>query len=185
MDMVVSGWFEATNEQVSMMWAGTSFRDAHPDIFQFTYDQDRDSTGTYYSDFIATSTVGLQENIDHWVRQMGGDPDSNNSDTMSGVVNTMTNPTFDPTTILLGVVVVILFILCGYLLIYNVFDIAVMQEIRRYGLYRTVGMSKRQVKKLINRQALWLSCIGIPLGLLVGYIPAFPLRTPMEVFVFS
>lgn len=44
-----------------------------------------------------------------------------------------------------------------------------MQEIRRYGLYRTVGMSKRQVKKLINRQALWLSCIGIPLGLLVGY----------------
>ena len=44
-----------------------------------------------------------------------------------------------------------------------------MQEIRRYGLYRTVGMSKRQVKKLINLQAVWLSCIGIPLGLLIGY----------------
>ena len=54
-------------------------------------------------------------------------------------------------------------------MIYNVFDIAVMQEIRRYGLYRTVGMSKRQVKELINRQALWLSGAGIPLGLLIGY----------------
>lgn len=75
----------------------------------------------------------------------------------------------EPTTIFMGAVIIILFVFCGYLLIYNVFDIAVMQEIRRYGLYRTVGMSKRQVKKLINRQALWLSCIGIPLGLLVGY----------------
>ena len=167
--MVVSGWFEATNDQISMMWAGTAFRDAHPDIFEYTYDKDRDMTGTYYSDFIATSTAGLQDNLDNWVRQMGGDPDASSSDTLSAAVNTMTNPTMEPTTIIMGAVIIILFMFCGYLLIYNVFDIAVMQEIRRYGLYRTVGMSKRQVKKLINRQALWLSCIGIPLGLLVGY----------------
>lgn len=169
MDMVVSGWFEATNDQISMMWAGTAFRDAHPDIFEYTYDKDRVMTGTYYSDFIATSTVGLQENLDNWVSQMGGNPDASSSDTLSAAVNTMTNPTMEPTTIFMGAVIIILFVFCGYLLIYNVFDIAVMQEIRRYGLYRTVGMSKRQVKKLINRQALWLSCIGIPLGLLVGY----------------
>lgn len=169
LDMVVSGWFEATNDQISMMWAGTAFRDAHPDIFEYTYDKDRDMTGTYYSDFIATSTAGLQDNLDNWVRQMGGDPDASSSDTLSAAVNTMTNPTMEPTTIIMGAVIIILFMFCGYLLIYNVFDIAVMQEIRRYGLYRTVGMSKRQVKKLINRQALWLSCIGIPLGLLVGY----------------
>ena len=169
MDMVVSGWFEATNDQISMMWAGTAFRDAHPDIFEYTYDKDRVMTGTYYSDFIATSTVGLQENLDNWVSQMGGNPDASSSDMLSAAVNTMTNPTMEPTTIFMGAVIIILFVFCGYLLIYNVFDIAVMQEIRRYGLYRTVGMSKRQVKKLINRQALWLSCIGIPLGLLVGY----------------
>ena len=169
MDMVVSGWFEATTDQISMLWTGTASRDAPPDIFEYTYDKDRDMTGTYYSDFIATSTAGLQENLDNWVRQMGGDPDASSSDTLSAAVNTMTNPTMEPTTILMGAIIIVLFVFCGYLLIYNVFDIAVMQEIRRYGLYRTVGMSKRQVKKLINRQALWLSCIGIPLGLLVGY----------------
>lgn len=169
MDMVVSGWFEATNDQISMMWAGTAFRDANPNIFEYTYDQDREMAGTYYSDFIATSTAGLQENLDNWVRQMGGDPDASSSDTLSAAINTTTNPTMEPTTILMGAVIIVLFVFCGYLLIYNVFDIAVMQEIRRYGLYRTVGMSKRQVKKLINRQALWLSCIGIPLGLLIGY----------------
>ena len=169
LDMVVSGWFEATSEQISMMWAGTAFRDAHPDIFEYTYDRDRDMAGTYYSDFIATSTAGLQENLDHWVRQMGGDPDAANSDHLSATINTVTNPALDPTILLLVAVMIALFVLCGYLLIYNVFDIAVMQEIRRYGLYRTVGMSKRQVKKLINLQAVWLSCIGIPLGLLIGY----------------
>ncbi len=169
LDMVVSGWFEATSEQISMMWAGTAFRDAYPDIFEYTYDRDRDMAGTYYSDFIATSTAGLQENLDHWVRQMGGDPDAANSDHLSATINTVTNPALDPTTLLLVAVMIALFVLCGYLLIYNVFDIAVIQEIRRYGLYRTVGMSKRQVKKLINLQAVWLSCIGIPLGLLIGY----------------
>lgn len=169
MNMVVSGWYEALNGQMSVLWAGTAFRDAHPDIFTFTYDQDYDMVGTYYSDFTATSTVGLKEKLDDWVRQMGGDPDAAFSGNLSAVVNTVTNPTLEPSTILFGAVVVALFILCGYLLIYNVFDIAVMQEIQRYGLYRTIGMSKRQVKKLINRQAIWLSCIGIPLGLLIGF----------------
>ena len=37
-------------------------------------------------------------------------------------------------------------------------------DIRRYGLYRTIGMSRKQVRRLINRQALWLACIGIPWG---------------------
>ena len=169
MDMIVSGWFEATSEQISMMWAGTAFRDAHPDIFEYTYDQDRDMAGTYYSDFVAVSTIGLQEKLDHWVWQMGGDPDAVNSCNLSATINAVTNPVLEPTTLLLGAVIIVLFGLCGYLLIYNVFDIAVMQEIRRYGLYRTVGMSRRQIKKLINLQALWLSCVGIPLGLLIGY----------------
>ena len=169
LDMIVSGWFEATNDQISMMWTGTAFRDAHPDIFAYTYDKDRDMAGTYYSDFTAVTTAGLSENLDNWVRQMGGDPDAPGSSGLSATVNTQTNPAPDPEMLLLGAVIIVLFILCGYLLIYNVFDIAVMQEIRRYGLYRTVGMSRRQVRQLINRQALWLSCIGIPLGLLNGF----------------
>ncbi|MCI8489220.1 MAG: ABC transporter permease [Lachnospiraceae bacterium] len=169
LDMIVSGWFEATSEQISMMWAGTAFRDAHSDIFEYTYDQDRDMAGTYYSDFVAVSTIGLKEKLDHWVWQMGGDADAANSCNLSATINAVTNPVLEPTALLLGAVIIALFVLCGYLLIYNVFDIAVMQEIRRYGLYRTVGMSRRQVKKLINLQALWLSCVGIPLGLLIGY----------------
>lgn len=170
MSMVVSGWYEATSEQTSMMIAGTSFRDANPEIFRYTYDEDAEIAGTYWSDFTAASTVNLQTKMTEFSLSVGGDPENvAASNYLPATMNTMTNPTPDPSLILMVAAFVILFIFCGYLLIYNVFDIAVMQEIRRYGLYRTIGMSRRQVKKLINRQAVWLSCIGIPIGLLIGF----------------
>ena len=120
----------------------------------------------------------------NWSRSVGGDPeDMEAPNYLPGIVNEMTNQSIDPSILAMGTVFVILFIFCGYLLIYNVFDIAVMQDIRRYGLYRTIGMSRNQVKRLINRQALWLSCIGIPLGLIIGFfIGRATLPTVMETF---
>ena len=171
LEMVVSGWYEATNEQLSMMLAGTAFRDAHPEIFAYTYDRDGATEGTYYSDFIAKSTVGLKEKMDAFSRSVGGDPDDMKAPNyLPGIVNQMINQSFDLGIAAMGAGIAVLFIFCGYLLIYNIFDIAVMQEIRRYGLYRTIGMSRRQVKRLINRQSIWLSCAGIPLGLLIGFL---------------
>ncbi|MEY8494716.1 ABC transporter permease [Lachnospiraceae bacterium 29-91] len=169
--MKVSGWYEATSDQLSMMWAGTAFRDAHPEIFFFTYDQDREMAGTYDSDFTAVSTIGLQDKMDQLAVRMGGDPyDIKAENYIQAVVNTMTNPAPDLEIIAMAAVLIVLFTFCGYLLIYNVFDIAVMKEIRRYGLYRTIGMSRKQVKGLINRQALQLSCVGIPVGLAGGFL---------------
>ena len=62
----------------------------------------------------------------------------------------------------------VLFMFCGYLLIYNVFEIAVTNDIRQYGLLRTVGTTSRQIRRLVNRQALYLFLIGTPFGLLFG-----------------
>lgn len=41
-------------------------------------------------------------------------------------------------------------------------------EIRTYGLLRTVGTTSRQIRRLVNRQALYLFLIGTPFGLLFG-----------------
>ncbi len=169
-EMTVSGWYEASNDQVSVLWAGTAFRDAHPDIFRYIYDKDREMAGTYWSDFTAVSSRRLKEKMDEWVISAGGNPeDSNAGNYVCAAVNTVTNASVSPRMMGMGAVIGALFILCGYLLIYNVFDIAVMQEIRRYGLYRTIGMSRKQVKRLLNLQALWLTGIGIPLGLFIGF----------------
>lgn len=75
----------------------------------------------------------------------------------------------DPFTliILLGAVSVIL--ITGYLIIYNIFQISVVSDIRFYGLLKTIGTTKEQIRRLIRRQAFLLSAIGIPIGLLVGF----------------
>jgi len=58
----------------------------------------------------------------------------------------------------------------GYLIIYNIFQISVANDIQFYGRLKTLGMGKRQLKKLIYGQANRLSLIGIPIGLLIGYL---------------
>ena len=58
----------------------------------------------------------------------------------------------------------------GYLIIYNIFQISVAGDIRFYGRLKTLGASRKQLKKLIYGQANRLSMIGIPIGLLTGYL---------------
>ena len=50
----------------------------------------------------------------------------------------------------------------GYLIIYNIFQISVASDIRFYGRLKTLGTTKRQLKKMIYGQANRLSLIGIP-----------------------
>ena len=169
--MKVSGYYETSNSQLSVMWTGTAFRDAYPDIFRYTYDRDGEMAGTYYSDIMVKSADGLKERMEELSRTLGGNPDDMKAaNYLPAVVNRMTNPAPDAGVIVITVLFAALFMFCGYLLIYNVFDIAVMQEIRRYGLYRTIGMGGRHVRKLLNCQVLWLSALGIPIGLLFGYV---------------
>jgi putative ABC transport system permease protein len=62
-----------------------------------------------------------------------------------------------------------LVIFTGYLIIYNIFQISVTGDIRFYGLLKTIGTTPRQLKRIIRQQALLLSVVGIPAGLLLGY----------------
>ena len=79
-----------------------------------------------------------------------------------------------------------MFVLCGYLLIYNIFDISVMQDIRQYGLLRMIGASTRQIKSIVNRQAVWLTLIGLPIGLIAGFFAGRALLpVVMEIFSYE
>lgn len=75
----------------------------------------------------------------------------------------------DPITVIAIVGLLLIIIFTGYLIIYNVFQISVSNDIRFYGLLKTIGTTRRQIRRIIRQQALLLSLIGIPLGLLVGY----------------
>lgn len=54
------------------------------------------------------------------------------------------------------------------LVIYSVFYLSIIGRIRQFGQLRTIGMTKKQIKRMITREGLLLSTMGIPIGLLVG-----------------
>ena len=66
--------------------------------------------------------------------------------------------------------VCLLIVFTGYLIIYNVFQISVTNDIRFYGLLKTIGTTGRQIQTILRQQALLLSAAGIPLGLLIGWL---------------
>lgn len=68
------------------------------------------------------------------------------------------------------VVLLSLIVLSGYLIIYNLFYISIIKDTRFYGLLKTIGTTSRQLKKLIIKQAMMLSLIGVPIGLIIGYL---------------
>ena len=73
-----------------------------------------------------------------------------------------------------GILIVGIFIFVlgfsGYLIIYNIFQISVVNDISYYGLLKTIGVTGKQLKKIIRIQALVLSAVGIPIGLVGGVI---------------
>lgn len=58
--------------------------------------------------------------------------------------------------------------LCAYLLIYNILYLSVADNVRYYGLLQTVGMTGRQIRRLIRSQMTVIGCIGTGAGLLLG-----------------
>ncbi len=53
-------------------------------------------------------------------------------------------------------------------LIYNAFSISVTERTKQFGLLSSVGATKKQLRKSVLFEALVVSAVGIPLGLLVG-----------------
>ena len=64
----------------------------------------------------------------------------------------------------------LLVIFTGYLIIYNIFQISVTGDIRYYGLLKTIGVTPRQLRRIIRQQALLLCGVGCPLGLIAGWL---------------
>ena len=56
----------------------------------------------------------------------------------------------DPATVIAIAAVLLLIIFTGYLIIYNVFQISVTNDIRFYGLLKTIGTTPRQLRRIIR-----------------------------------
>lgn len=75
----------------------------------------------------------------------------------------------DPSTLLAVLAGVLVIFVAGYLLIYNVFYISIAQDIRFYGMLKTLGTTAGQIRRIVYKKAWKLSLIGIPAGLILGW----------------
>ncbi|MDR1134851.1 MAG: ABC transporter permease [Clostridiales Family XIII bacterium] len=75
----------------------------------------------------------------------------------------------DPITLVICVLFAALVGICGSLIIYNIFHIAMIHQIRLFGRLRLIGATRIQIKKLIIMQAAFLLITGIPIGAAFGF----------------
>ena len=86
-----------------------------------------------------------------------------------GYTSSQLGESMDAMTLIAIIAFLALVIFTGYLIIYNIFQISVTGDIRFFGLLKTIGVTSRQLRRIIHQQALLLCIVGIPIGLFLGY----------------
>lgn len=169
-DMKLSGWWKAANDTISVEVVSEAFVEENPDVFLNTYRKDHEMSGVTFSEVVLKDKRNVQEQLVAFVESIGRNAEDMSADNfVLATANRMSQGLIQPESVLFAAVFILMFVVCGYLLIYNIFDIPVMQDVRQYGLLRTIGASARQFRGIVNRQAIWLTMIGLPVGMILGY----------------
>lgn len=69
--------------------------------------------------------------------------------------------------------IALIVMLTTVVVIYNIFYISVIERIKQFGLLAAVGATRKQIRKIIFKEGLLLSAVGIPLGIILAHIAAF------------
>ncbi len=177
-DFTLCGFWETDSlSNIGRLVVSKAFVDAHSDILTYTYPVDNDYSGVVSAYVMFSGTGNIEAQLHQLLSETGYACDTMGGSKEDGnYVIARVSPAYqsvaltdNPAMLVSGIVGVALIIVTGYLIIYNIFQISVIQDIQSYGQLKTLGTTKRQIKRLINRQALRLSLIGIPIGLLVGF----------------
>ena len=75
---------------------------------------------------------------------------------------------FNTMIISLATIVIGLIMFGSIALIYNAFSISVAERTKQFGLLSSVGATKKQLRRMVISEALMVSAVGIPLGILAG-----------------
>ncbi len=70
----------------------------------------------------------------------------------------------------LGGILFFIVLVAGVVMIYNTFNISVMERIRQFGLLRCIGASPAQIRKIVRKEGLIITLKAIPFGVLLGMI---------------
>ena len=89
----------------------------------------------------------------------------------------------DPGTDTIRVVVAVALLIAIFsgIVIYSIYYVGVITDVQEIGKLKALGASKKQVRKLLLREGMFVSAISIPIGLILGFlIPYIFLPIVME-----
>ena len=165
----------------------------------FDYITDTFFLSGYYTDYISTRTNnrgyvyvstafrdsinGLQDNsVTAMIRFEDNDDVEKSCEKLQRKIDFTEKQTFEIVplgranggSIVSAVIILAAFIsFSGYLLIYNILYISVVKDVQFYGRLKTIGTTRKQIKRIIYKQTIKTSCIGITVGLLLGAVVSF------------
>lgn len=170
-DMKVSGIYEPVKNDVGYVMVSKTFLEEQEEMIS-TLRKDRENRNYYNAHVILKDPSMVEERIGEFIRSIGGNPDDREAENYVRIAPTPSATQSDGNLVvwLAAGVFGILFMFGGYLLIYNVFDMSVTNDVRQYGLLRTIGTTPKQVKGLVRKQAMYLFLIGTPIGVLLGIL---------------
>lgn len=132
-------------------------------------------TGTWNLDVMFKNSMNINKNIKQVLQNHGYQNEKKADNYIStgenwGYSSSQFFENADPVTLMGIIAIISIIIFTGYLIIYNVFQISVVNDIRFYGLLKTIGTTPKQIKKIIIYQAMMICIIGIPVGLVIGWL---------------
>ncbi len=131
-----------------------------------------ENLGSYGMDVMLKNEMSIEEDLTGILNRHGYNTENGEQIDIGinwGYLTENEDIRFDAATICAIAALLLLIIFTGYLIIFNVFRISVTNDIRYYGLLKTIGTTGKQIKRIISIQALVLSATGIPAGLAVGF----------------
>lgn len=178
-DFTLCGFWETDSlSNVGRLLVSKAFMDSHAELGGYTHTVGGDYTGSVAAYIMFKGNGDPEAKLQQLLSETGY-----TCDTMGGsaedpnYIIARISPAYtggnlleNPAMLISGIAGILLIIVAGYLIIYNIFQISVIQDIQSYGQLKTLGITKRQIKRLISGQVLRLSLIGIPIGLLFGFL---------------
>lgn len=87
--------------------------------------------------------------------------------------NIIQDSTIDMASIAPYILLALLIAISAFFIIYNIFYIILGERIKALGLLLTIGITSKQLKKMVVYESMILSAIAIPSGLVLGFISSF------------
>lgn len=170
-DFILSGFWEGdTINSASQAYVSKTFIEKNlAGIDQIQQKETGGITGLLFADIMFKDSSNIEKNVKKVIEDSGFNENEITFGTNWAYMSSDLG-SIEPSTFLFGIIIIILIVLTGYLIIYNIFQISVIKDIRFYGLLKTIGTTPKQIKELVRNQSILLSIIGIPIGLIGGYI---------------